>query len=78
MRNYWEGADVWTGHRDYDKENVDGNYTIINYPAPHRIHTQGGRGNLIEPPPHTNLPTGSQRRVLAGGGRCQGPGTHNI
>ena len=34
MRNYGEGADVWTGHRDYDKENVDGNYTIINYPAP--------------------------------------------
>ena len=30
MRNYGEGADVWTGHGDYDKENVDGNYTIIN------------------------------------------------
>ena len=53
MRNYGEEADVWTGHGDYDKENVDGNYTIINYPAlwwQTTQDTQWGRGNLIEPP----------------------------
>ena len=52
--------------------------TLLSTTQPHTGYTQGGRGNLIEPPPHTNLPTGRQRRVLAGGGRCQGPGTHNI